>query len=509
MPFDTAGDAWSWVVTGVVTAIAAIIRLVALGRPDHIIFDETYYAPNAYALTRYGVEWSVPEGGATPVDGAPVLGDTAGYVVHPPLGKWLIALGELVFGYNPVGWRISAAVVGIASVLLVIRIARRLFGSTLLGAMAGLLMALDGMHVVMSRVALLDIFLMFFLLAAFGALLRDRDDRRRRWLAALEDGVDPERAQRTRLAALPWWRLAAAALLGCALGVKWSAIWFVPVFALLVLVWEAGARRSAGVSRPWLGTLWELPGLVGAGFVILGAYLATWTGWFVTDHGYFRHYRADIGESEPPVIGALLNLIHYHQEALKFHHGLDSFHPYQSWPWQWLLLAGPTTFHWSGDGSCGAASCASEVLLLGTPALWWAFLPALAVLIWLGIARRDWRAAAILLGAVAGIAPWFLYADRTMFYFYALPSEPFLVLAVVYVLGALMTPGPNGRRTILGFDRRVLGTVVAGTFVLLVAFNFLYFYPIYTGEVITYDEWRARMWMGNRWIEPNPSPSSS
>src|SRR5690606_10374038 len=61
---------WSWVATGVVTAIAAIIRLVALDRPGHIIFDEVYYAPNAYALTRYGVEWHVPENGAHPVDGA-------------------------------------------------------------------------------------------------------------------------------------------------------------------------------------------------------------------------------------------------------------------------------------------------------------------------------------------------------------------------------------------------------------------------------------------------------
>src|SRR5690606_26378106 len=205
---------WSWVATGVVTAIAAIIRLVALDRPGHIIFDEVYYAPNAYALTRYGVEWHVPENGAHPVDGAPVLGDTAAYVVHPPLGKWMIALGELALGYNPVGWRISAAVVGILSVLMITRIARRLFGSTLLGATAGLLMALDGMHVVMSRTALLDIFLMFFIVAAFGALVLDRDSRRRRSLAALDDGVDPDHADRTRLGGVRWWRIAAAAQIG-------------------------------------------------------------------------------------------------------------------------------------------------------------------------------------------------------------------------------------------------------------------------------------------------------
>ncbi len=491
--------------TGVVTAIAAIIRLVALDRPGHIIFDEVYYAPNAYALTRYGVEWHVPENGAHPVDGAPVLGDTAAYVVHPPLGKWMIALGELALGYNPVGWRISAAVVGILSVLMITRIARRLFGSTLLGATAGLLMALDGMHVVMSRTALLDIFLMFFIVAAFGALVLDRDSRRRRSLAALDDGVDPDHADRTRLGGVRWWRIAAAALLGCAMAVKWSAIWYVLVFAVLALVWEAKARRSAGVSRPWRRTLArEVPWLVVAGVAMLAVYLASWTGWFVTDHGYFRHHLAHTGQNEPPVIGALANLWTYHAEALKFHAGLDSFHPYQSWPWQWLLLAGPITFHWTNEGPCGAAHCTSEVILLGTPALWWAFLPALAALVWLGIARRDWRAAPILLGAAAGIVPWFIFSDRTMFYFYALPSEPFLVLAVVYVLGALITPSRQ-KTTFLGIDRRTMGAVLAGTFVTLVALNFMYFYPIYTGESIPYEAWQARMWMGNRWISPNPT----
>ena len=69
------------------------------------------------------------------------------------------------------GWRFSAAVAGILSVLLLVRIARRMFRSTVLGCAAGLLIALDGLHFVLSRTALLDIFLMMFVLAAFGALV--------------------------------------------------------------------------------------------------------------------------------------------------------------------------------------------------------------------------------------------------------------------------------------------------------------------------------------------------
>ena len=487
---------WSWTATAVVTLIAAIVRLVDLGRPGQIIFDETYYAPNAYALLRYGTEWEVVEGGADPVDGAPVLGDGPAYVVHPPLGKWLIGLGEAALGYHPTGWRIAAAVAGILSVLLITRIAQRLFGSVALGAMAGLLVALDGMHVVTSRTALLDIFLALFVVAAFATLLRDRQWQRSRWLAALAAG------RHRPLTALPWWRFATAALLGCAVAVKWSAGFYVLAFLLLLLWWELGLRRSAGLARPVRSVLrQETPGLLASGAVLVTVYLASWSGWFASYQGYHRLDPVDVRGSALParIAGSVWNLIQYHIQAITFHSGLDSAHPYSSPAWQWLLLARPTAFHWSGEGTCGAEQCASTVLLLGTPVLWWSFLPALAVLLWLAIARRDWRAGAILVAAAAGIVPWFFFPERVMFYFYALPAEPFLVLAVVYVFGALITPGRSGRTTLFGFDRRVAAAVLAGAYLLLVAACFAYFYPLYTGQVIPYEAWQDRIWVSS-WV---------
>ena len=64
-------------------------------------------------------------------------------------------------------------------------------------------MTLDGMEFVLSRTALLDIFLMFFMLAAFGCLVMDRDSRRRRWLRAMENGLDPTAPGPRRPAARP------------------------------------------------------------------------------------------------------------------------------------------------------------------------------------------------------------------------------------------------------------------------------------------------------------------
>jgi dolichyl-phosphate-mannose-protein mannosyltransferase len=479
-----------WLAAVLVTGIGLLLRLVNLSHPKETIFDEVYYANEAWDLLQHGVEWN-------PEDNTPQ------YVVHPPLGKWMIGAGEQLFGYNSFGWRIAAVTVGVISILLIILAARRLFRSTILAATAGLLMSLDGMHFVLSRTALLDIFLMFWIVVAFYFLVLDREQRRAKWLTLLETGADPNRhgPGKPRLG-IPWYRLACAISLGLACGVKWSAIYYVALFAIAAIIFDISARRSAGsrhairdgILDDGVGWLFAFIGLA------LLAYIGTWWGWFASDDGYFRHWYAQTnGLTSDRFIDPLVNLWHYHVEAYKFHVGLSTKHQYQSWPWQWLLLGRPVAFYWDTAGPCGASSCASEILLLGTPLLWWSFLPALIALGWLAIARRDGRAWLIMAAALTGILPWFqeMPEHRTMFYFYALPAEPFLILAVVYVLGAIIGPPRHLRPQ---SDQRLIGSIIAGAYVLLVAACFAYFYPIYSGTTITNAQWLARMWLGSRWM---------
>jgi dolichyl-phosphate-mannose-protein mannosyltransferase len=524
----------SWCAALWVVVIAGILRFVHLGLPNSLVFDEVYYANDAQDLLAHGVEWRTvtdPAGNVT--------ASYADFVVHPPLGKWIILAGIKLFdgGWarslgsdQAYGWRFSGAVCGVLAVLMITRIGRRLFRSTVLGATAGLLMALDGFQLVLSRTAILDIFVLFFSLAAFGCLVLDRDSRRRRWLTAMEsgavggrvkmeNGLDPGqggRAGRPELtwAGVPWWRLGAGVMLGAGCAVKWSVVWYIPVFMALAYVWEAQLRKTVGVTRPWRDALIDEGGwLLAMGGLAAATYLASWTGWFVTDDGWKRHYLRDqLGGHEYPVIGALYNLFKYHQEVLTFHDGLNSPHPFQSWPWQWLILGRPVAFYLNSDPICGQPNCVGEILLLGTPALWWAFLPALGATLWFGIARRDWRAAPILVGAAAGIVPWFPYEwdDRTMFYFYAAPAEPFLILSVVYVLGCLATSpaaslvGQARTRLYLGLtlspaERKQYGIIGATGFVLLVALCFWYYYPLYVGNSIPNADWANRLLLGNRW----------
>ena len=469
----------SWVVTLAVTAVAAVLRLWGVGFPYEKVFDETYYATEAAEMLRQGYE------------------NNPGYmfIVHPPLGKWLIAGGIKLFGNGTVGWRVPAAVAGTLTVLILVRVVRRMTRSTLLGAVAGLLLALDGLSLVLSRFALLDVFLALFVVAGFAALVVDRDRTRARLAAAVEARVP--RPWRVRLGWRPW-RLAGGVLLGLACAVKWSGIWFLVAFALLSLLWDLGARRSAGVRQPVRATARrDLPGAVVAlGLAPISAYLLSWTGWLLGESSYSRHW-ADTNDAYWSWLpGPIRSLLHYHWEMYHFHDGLSSPHPYQSSPWSWLVTGRPVLFYYPSKPpptGCGADSCIRSVLAVGTPTLWWAFVPALLWAAWLVITRLDWRATAVLVAFCAGWLTWFTVPGRTMFLFYMAPLVPFLVIGVTLVLGEVL-----GRARALE-ARRLVGLLVVAGYVALVAVNVGWLWPILTGQLIPYEAWHARMWFPS-WI---------
>ena len=223
-------------------------------------------------------------------------------MVHPPVGKWVIGLGERLFGFNPFGWRFMVALLGTLSVLMLCRIGRRLFRSTFLGCLAGALMAVDGLHFVMSRTALLDLVLMFFVLAAFGCLLSTGTGRGRRLAAALPVGREDGCCARTRtIAETAAAGLAAVAargraLLGLAFGTKWNGLYILVAFGLMTVLWDVGARRTAGARQPVPGGAPAGPGLafVSTVPVAIGTYIASWTGWFLSGTtatgGYYRDW---------------------------------------------------------------------------------------------------------------------------------------------------------------------------------------------------------------------------
>lgn len=509
--FMPADGLRSWVLTLLVAGAAFALRLVNLGYPSYLIFDETYYAKDAYSLLQSGFERQWPD----PMDvtnKAFVAGDYhyleqgASFVVHPQLGKWLIAAGEALFGVNSFGWRFMACVFGALLVAATIRLARRLGRSTLIGVIAGLLLTFDGLAFVMSRIALLDIFQAFFLVAAVAAVVADRDWFRNRLADRLTArGVPDLGGSFGRLALWRPWRWVAGVLFGCALGVKWNSVYVLAAFGVLSVLWDVGARRLAGADfRSWLALLYDgIPAFVALVLTAAATYLATWASWFATAGGWDRDWGARNPDSS--LVRAfgpdLASWLWYHKEVYEFHTGdfiNNATHPYDAHPAGWLLMLRPIGIDAVNDIAPGtdgcvnpAGNCLRVISGMGTPALWWFAAVALVVAAvwWLG--GRDWRFGVPVVAVAATWLPWFQYTARPLFFFYAIAIVPFSVIALALVLGLVLGKvGSPGRR---------LGAVVAGLVVALVILNFGYLYPILTDHLLPYNDWLTRMWL-HSWI---------
>ena len=420
-------------IAPILIAIAAfLVRIINLGSPKGLVFDEVYYVDGARDLLMYGVEVS----GADPE-----------FIVHPPVGKWLIASGIKLFGDNEFGWRFASAVFGTLLILLFARLVHVLFYSPLLTALAAALMALDGLLLVHSRTAILDLFLTFFTL--LGVLLWHRN--RHIW---------------------------AGIAFGLAIGCKWSAIYFVAIIGLVAVYRILIAHDIRKTLKPIAAKFAQY------GLLPVFVYTLTWAGWFMSDRGWSRQ------SSKNP----LSSWIHYHSEMLNFHAGLTDTHPYQANPWSWLIMGRPTTFFYDSPQGCSAENCAQEVLALGTPLLWWVGSIAIAVVVGYWIKslinhRIDNAANLVVLGLAAGYLPWFAMQQRTVFTFYAIIIEPFLILAIIYCAKLLLASGL----------KPVVSQSIVGGVLALIVVCFLYFIPLFTGQIITYEDWNLRMWFES-WI---------
>ncbi|TSD99736.1 phospholipid carrier-dependent glycosyltransferase [Skermania sp. ID1734] len=477
-----------WVVTAFITLIAAITRFTMLNYPTDggtPVFDEKHYVPQA---------WQVLTGGWTP--------DNPGYglVVHPPVAKQLIAIGEAMFGYDAWGWRFSSAVAGTVTVLLVVRIVRRLSRSTMIGAIAGLLLIVDGLSFVSARLGMLDIFLALFGVAAFGCLIVDRDRMRERMATVQAEGRIGVSALGPRLG-VRWWRFGGGVLVGLACGTKWSGLYFLLFFAVLSIGFDIANRRAYGVARPWLGTaIRDLPSTIYSLVLIpLCVYLASYWPWFASETGVYRHVvgvKVGTGGHFSFVPDALRSLWYYSGTVLKFHEGLTNsagnHHPWESKPWTWPMGLRPMLYYFA-DGDhikgCGAASCVKAVMLIGTPAIYWLAFPVLIWGLWRAIVGRDWRYTAALTGYFAALLPWFADLDRQMYYFYAVAMAPFFMMVLALTLGDIIGRARNG------LERRNTGLLVAALYLAIVIANFIWLWPVLTALPISPTMWSNELWL--------------
>ena len=479
-PVDTARD---WIVTGVVLVLAFVSRFWGLasatdkGTP---VFDEKHYAPQSYDIARLGIEEN----------------PAYGLVVHPPVAKQIQSLGGLLFDYTPMGWRFTAALAGVLVVLMVMRITRRLTRSTQLGFVAGLLLCLDGVTFVTSRIGMLDIYQVLFVVAAAGALLVDRDQMRGRMHRAALEGRLHLSELGPRLG-FRWWRFTAGVMLGLALGVKWSGLYFIAFFGLMTVAWDWALRSRYGVHRPLAGALLRdaVPAFLTLVIWPATLHLFTWLPWFAGENSVYRHAVPEkVADTWLP--DALQSWLYYQSSVLDFHSSLTTSagnrHPWESKPWTWPMSLRPMLYYVEqGEGvvGCGETTCVRAIMLIGTPAIWWLAIPVLAWAFWRAVVSRDGRYAFPLVGYMAGYLPWFFQHDRQMYFFYASVMVPFFVMLIALVLGEIAGSATDSRR------RQLIGRGIVSVYLALVIVNFIYMLPILAGLPITQTEWNHQLWL--------------
>ncbi len=202
--------AWIATDTIIISALliaAAVTRFWHLGHPAEIVFDEVHFVAQGRHYL-HGESFLDP---------------------HPPLAKLVIALGIFIFGDRPFGWRVGNATLGTALVGITYLVARRMSGSRLVGALAGAIIICDGLYLVDSHYAVIDI--VYLTCAAVAYLL----------FFKFAQSHDPRERRRI----LPWIGLALGLCLASKLYIPAITFLLVMGFILYVLAKERPAAAPA------------------------------------------------------------------------------------------------------------------------------------------------------------------------------------------------------------------------------------------------------------------------
>lgn len=409
-----------------VVLVASAVRVPRLGQPDQLVFDELYYATEA-CLRIY-----------------PGDGEVCGYREplsreHPPLAPLLSSLGIRLLGHTPTGWRLASAVVGIATVVVLYLLGRWLSGSAVVATVAAGLLAVDLLHLAHARLAMLDVFVTGFALAAVLAAV----------LAQRRGGAS--------------WLVATGVLLGAAVACKWTgAFAVVPVGVVLaprLAELLRAPRRPRGILRMATALL-AVPTVVyvlSFAGVVQGALLtAPWS-----SGSWYRNFA-----------GRHLDML---TTGADIQAGGNN---YVAPSWSWFLLKRPTAYFFDDDGRY------REILATASPAAWWLSVAAtIAFVLWLRRSEQAIRRTHLvgISGLLAAYAPWLVLglSRSYTFQFYVLPAVPFLYLAAAAAAAHLR--------------RAVVGRVALAASAALVLGSAAFLFPVATALPLSPDQWRDRM----------------
>lgn len=364
----------------IIFSFAIFSRFFRLDFPKRHMFDEVYHAFTAqrifYQDPKAWEWWNVsPPGFAFEWS-------------HPPLAKEFMAFAILIFGDTSFAWRFFSAFFGSLSVVLIYLITFKLFKNRIAALVASLTAALDGLLLVMGRIAMNDSYFVFFSLLSVLFYLNNR-----KFLMALS--------------------------LGLAMSSKWSGVFVI----LTILIFELYKffKKKYEISKPFFtNTLFLL-------IIPFAIYLLSYLPFF-------------LGKHTPPStnFNNIESFIELQRQMYLYHTNLTAIHPYQSRPIDWIFNLRPVWLFVEYKDNL-----ISSIYTLGNSLFAWGGLLSVFILIFQFFKKQSFNLFIILVSYFLFFVPW-AFSPRIMFNYHYLLSSSFLAIAQGVVISQFIK-NKNGK----------------------------------------------------------------
>jgi dolichyl-phosphate-mannose--protein O-mannosyl transferase len=382
--------------------VGLALLLFRIGTSSMMAYDEGYFVPEARVFLLG------PNPGSQPQQ------------EKPPLGKLLLSLGIRAAGDNALGWRIAAAVCGALALVAVFLWTYLLLQDLRLAVVAAALTVFNNFWFVMSRIGMMDAFLMVFVtwsLVAFTAsLVLEVRVALRRFLFCLS-GV----------------------LVGLAGACKWNAIDTLVVYILVTFVLWWIARHPIATTLGSLSNFADKIRQIGAPVLLLGVIVAPVASYSLAFWPLCRAIHQPF---------SLAEFVTIHKSIWHFNSTTIS-NPYITLPWyKWPFNLNPQR---------------ALSYLVANPVVAWGGLAAMVVCLYRFWKTLTFQEGLVFLLFAANYLQWAVTPEKGLFYYYYYSAVMILGVTIAVALRSLPT--------------RVCGVRISIILLMAAAIYFLRCYP--------------------------------
>lgn len=372
---------------------------------------------------------------------------------HPPLGKELIALGILIFGMCPFGWRFMGTLFGVLMVPVIYNFSKKFFKETWISIVTAILFTFDFMHFVQTRISTIDVYVTLFIMLSYFFMycytrLSFFDTKLSKTLIPL-------------------------GLCGLAMGLSWASKWtgIYSSAGLAIIFFAQMIQRfreyiyAAGNPEGATGEIEHAYVVKTFHKKLIITLLACCVFFIVVPACIYLLSYIPFNDGTDRTF--LQKVIEAQKTMFNYHSALDATHPYGSKWYQWPIMYRPI-WYYSGVVS---DTVREGISAFGNPLVWWAGIPAFAFMLYRIFGRRDRKAAFLCVGYLSQYAPWFV-VTRVVFIYHYFPSVPFVTVMLGYSMYLIVQKFPKTKKAMYVYAALAVGL-------------FFMFYPVLSGTPTT------------------------